>query len=264
LLVEHSHAATPEQRPVYPGYSYPKDAIIGLIIDALRGHPRSFAADARSCVKRLRPGLRLLGAEQIPAGASYVITPNHYHRPGYQAQWTALAISASIPGAVHWVMTGELTFPGKWYAPIAVSIDRFVLSKIARVYGFTTMPAMPPHPRELAARAVAVRGILRYSQHVRHAVIGLAPEGGDQPGSRLSMPPSGVGKFCLRLAAAGLMFLPVGVYESGGALTLQFGAAYALQGHSGPTTRGNDRLAARTVMQHIAALLPIELRGEFC
>jgi hypothetical protein len=249
---------------MYPSFSYPKQVLVGLVVDALRGHPRSFAADARSCVKRLRPGLRLLGAEHIPVNPRYVITPNHYHRPGYQAQWTALAISACLPAEVHWVMTGELTFPGKWYAPMVVSIDRFVLNRIARVYGFTTMPPMPPRPRDLAARALAVRDVLRYSERTGIAVIGLAPEGGDQQGGRLSMPPSGAGKFCLRLAAAGLMFLPVGVYESGGALTLQFGAAYELQCHSGASTRGDDRLAASTVMRHIAALLPMELRGEFC
>jgi hypothetical protein len=249
---------------MFPSYSYPKQAVAGLILDALLGHHRSFAADARSCVKLVHPGLRLLGLDSIPSTAPFVITPNHYYRPGYGSQWTALAISASIQAEVHWIMTGELTFPGQWYAPLARPMARFVLKRIARAYRFSTMPPMPPRPRDLAARVAAVRNVLRFAERTRDAVIGLAPEGGDRPGGRLSMPPSGLGRFCLRLAAAGFQFLPVGVYECDGALTLNFGSVYKLDCISVGGTRGNDRLAATMVMQHIAVLIPAELRGGFC
>ncbi len=236
---------------------------MGLIRDGLLGRRRSFQRDARVCISRLRPPLRVLGEKHIPERGCYAMTPNHYCRPGFGSQWSSLAISAAVPADVHWIMTGELTFPGSWIAPLGMPVSRFVLKRAARAYGFTGMPPMPPRPRDTAARAAAVREVLRYVAHKRDAVIAIAPEGGDQPGGRLSMPPSGAGRFCLLLAAAGLSFLPVGVYEADGVLTLSFGEPYQLT--IAPTTSASekDRLAAFAVMSHIAPLLPASLRGEF-
>jgi hypothetical protein len=76
------------------------------------------------------------------------------------------------------------------------------------------------------------------------------------------MPPSGAGRLCLHLAALGMRFLPVGVDEIAGALNLNFGEAYELCIDSGSAPREKDHAAAYTVMQHIAALLPAELRGH--
>ena len=77
------------------------------------------------------------------------------------------------------------------------------------------------------------------------------------------MPPAGSGRFCLLLAAAGLHFLPVGVYEADGALTLNFGEPYELSIARLGSADERDRLAAREVMGRIAPLIPAELRGEF-
>ncbi len=77
------------------------------------------------------------------------------------------------------------------------------------------------------------------------------------------MPPAGSGRFCLLLAAVGLHFLPVGVYEADGALTLSFGELYDLSIPRAGSADERDRLAARVVMSHIAPLLPAALRGEF-
>ena len=77
------------------------------------------------------------------------------------------------------------------------------------------------------------------------------------------MPPPGLGRFCLLLAAAGLRFVPVGVYECDGELTLHFGPAYDLDLPPHLPVADKDRLAAYTVMTHIAALLPLSLRGTF-
>ena len=183
----------PQTAQLYPHYSYPMRFILGLARDALLGRRRSFEQDARACIGRLRPALRIEGAQNIPTGGCYAITPNHYYRPGFASQWSPLAISACVPARVHWVMTGELTFPGRWIAPMGMPASRFVLGRIALVYGFSTMPPMPPRPRDVEARAASVRKVLRYVKESRPAVIALAPEGGDQPGGRLTLPPPGMG-----------------------------------------------------------------------
>jgi hypothetical protein len=159
-------------------------------------------------------------------------------------------------------MAAELTFPGQWIAPLGMPVTHFALGRVAAAYGFTAMPPMPPRARDVAARAAAVRSVLRYAAR-QHAIIGLAPEGGDQPGGRLSMPPAGLGRFCLLLAAAGLRFLPVGVFEQDSRLVLHFGECYGLQGSPQHSPGEKDRRVAFTVMSHIAPLLPSLLRGEF-
>jgi hypothetical protein len=77
------------------------------------------------------------------------------------------------------------------------------------------------------------------------------------------MPASGAGRFALLLATAGLQFVPVGIYESGGALCLNFDAAYHLSVSRGLSTDEKDKTAAHIVMSRIAALLPESLRAEF-
>lgn len=248
---------------MYPSYAYPPRVLLELVRDGLIGRRRRFQSDARRCIARLHPGLRVFGLKSLPANGCYAITLNHYYRPGFGAQWSALAISASLTSDVRWIMTHELTFPGQWIAPLGMPVSRFLLGRAARTYGFIPMPPMPPRPRDVEARAAAVREALRYVRQTPQAIIAIAPEGGDQPGGRLSMPPPGAGRFCLLLAAAGIMFQPVGVYEAQGALTLNFGPPYELELALPTSPEERDRLAAHEVMSRIAPLLPPELRGEF-
>jgi hypothetical protein len=115
----------------------------------------------------------------------------------------------------------------------------------------------------MAARAASVRAVLDYVRRVEHPILGLAPEGGDQPDGELFMPPSGAGRFALLLAAAGLKFIPVGAYEADGAFCLHFGPAYELSVMPGSSADEKGILAARIMMERIAILLPAHLRGEF-
>jgi 1-acyl-sn-glycerol-3-phosphate acyltransferase len=248
---------------MFPRYSYPPALLVAVICDALLGRRRSFRQDAQKCLACLKPPLRLLGAENLPQQGPCVVTVNHYYRPGFRAEWLALAISATVPLEVHWIMTGELTFPGKWYAPLGSWLSRLLLRRGARLYGFTTMPPMPPRPQDVVNRAAAVHSVLEYVKRTEKPVLGLAPEGGDQPAGKLAMPASGAGRFALLLAATGLKFHPVGAYEQGGEFILHFGPPYHLDVPAGLPTEERDRLAARRVMEHIAALLPAHLRGEF-
>ena len=248
---------------MYPHYSYPPKLITAILRDMFAARPRHFQDDARACIQRLGPPLQVLGGEYIPQAGPYVITVNHYYRAGFGAQWFALAISAAIPLDVHWIMTGKLTYPGKWYAPFGKLLWRLILQRGAHLYGFTTMPPMPPRPRDVSARALSVRAVLNYVKRARCPVVGLAPEGGDQPNGQLTMPAPGLGRFVLLLAAQGLRFAPVGAYESNGIFCLNFGQPYELKVCCDKSAREKDRLAAQMLMSHIAPLLPSSLRGEF-
>lgn len=248
---------------MYPRYSFPPRLVASLLVDWALARRRSFRKDALACMERLEPPLRRRGEENIPQRGPCVVTFNHYHRPGFNAIWMAAAIAASVPVEMHFVMTGELTYPGRWYAPVGMFLSKIVLARAARVYGFTTMPPMPPREKDVEARAESVRRVLDVARREENLILGLAPEGGDNPSGELSMPPSGAGRFALLLAAAGLRFVPVGVYEADGALCLNFGAAYELTVPRRLSADERDKAAARVVMNRIAALLPLSLRGEF-
>jgi hypothetical protein len=247
----------------YPSYSYPPRLAPGLIANALFGGKRSFRRDGLACVERLKPALHIIGEENIPQGGPCIITFNHYYRPGFSAWWMAIALAATVPAEIHFVMTGELTYPGKWYAPLGMAGSRWLLRRFSRIYGFTSMPPMPPRPGDVKARARSVRRALAYAKGHPDAILGLAPEGGDQPCGLLNRPPAGAGRFTILLTEQGFPILPVGCFEENGAFCLSFGRPYHLEvPHSLPPDE-KDRQSAQIVMSAIAAQLPERLRGEF-
>jgi hypothetical protein len=247
----------------FPRYGFPPGLVAGLAFSTVFGLQRSFREDAVRCIGRLKPSLRVSGKEHIPQHGSCVITVNHYHRPGFGAEWLALGISAFLPCEMHWIMTAEWTAPGKWYEPIKATYSRLLLKYLSRVYGYTSMPPMPPRPQDLEARAGSVRAVLEYAKRHPDFVLGLAPEGADQAGGKLSRPAPGVGRFALLLTGLGSVFVPVGAYEADGAFCLRFGPDYRLSVPPGSSTDEKDHAAAEVIMKKIAVLLPEALRGEF-
>jgi len=214
-------------------------------------------------IASLQPGLCVRGQEFIPTGGPCVVTFNHYYRPGFQAWWLALAVAACLEPEMHWVVTNELTCPGKWYGFIGRPLSRWVLKRLADLYSFTGMPPMPPRPQDAPSRAAAVRRVLAHIKYAESPILGLAPEGQDDPTGLLRMPSPGAGRFGLLLASAGLSFVPVGAYEDDGQLCLRFGPAYDLKIPDGLSSKQKDPIAALIIMKHIAELLPASLRGEF-
>ncbi len=247
----------------FPRYPYPTYLVPSFVASVLTGRRRYFSCDAQLCVERIQPPLRVMGEEYIPAAGPSLITFNHYFRPGFHAWWMALAIAARVPVEMHWVMTAELTFPGRWYAPLGRAGSRWLLKRVAHMYRHTTMPPMPPRPRDVEARARSVREVLGFVHTHPHAILGLAPEGGDQPGGVLHLPAPGAGRFALLLAAQGFPILPVGAFEEAGEFCLNFGPSYRLQLPPGLAAKEKDRRAAQVLMSAIAAQLPARLRGEF-
>src|SRR6266508_4541796 len=101
-----------------PDYSYPPGLFPRVAWDVVFRRHRDFRDDAKACMENLKPPMRVWGDENIPKCGPCVITVNHYHRTGFGAQWIALAIVALVSANMHWLMTGEFTYPGKWYEPL--------------------------------------------------------------------------------------------------------------------------------------------------
>jgi hypothetical protein len=248
-----------------PDYSYPPGLFPRVARDIVLLRHRDFHKDAKLCIENLKPSLQILEKENIPQHGPCVITVNHYHRPGFGAQWIALAIAALVPVNMHWIMTAEFTYPGKWYERIGSIGSQILLKRIAHIYGFTTMPPLPPRDRDVAARAAAVRAVLEYVRHTKDPILGLAPEGYDAPGPEgiLTRPASGLGRFGMLLSKAGLSFIPAGVYEADGVFHVHFGERYELRVRNDLSVEEKDGQALQIIMENIARLLPVHLRGEF-
>jgi hypothetical protein len=222
------------------------------------------AAQASLALARCPP-LHIEGGQHIPAGGPVLLTINHYTRPGFQAWWLALAVSAVVPVDVHWIVTAAWTYPDPIRARTLTPLSRRLARAAAQVYGFTPMPPMPPDPAQVAARAAAVRRVLAHARTAAQPVIGLAPEGRDAPRGPYApvAPPPGSGRFMLHLARLGLSIAPVAGFEAGGALCLHFGPPFCLTVPAGLSPAQRDRAAAQRVMAHIAARLPPPMRGRY-
>jgi len=182
------------------------------------------------------------------------------------AWWLVLAASACVPAEIHWIMTSAWTFPDELRLRLVTPVTRFLFRRMAQVYGFTSMPPMPPAPQDVEERARAVRRVLAYARRVECPVIGLAPEGRDAPHEQpgvLIEPPPGMGRFVLQLARLGLPISPVGVYEEAGNLCIRFGELYELDISQGKNAEQRDGQASQAIMLRIATLLPPELRGNY-
>ncbi|MBN1178304.1 MAG: 1-acyl-sn-glycerol-3-phosphate acyltransferase [Anaerolineae bacterium] len=239
-----------------PCYRLPRRVGVGVLWAALAGRERSFARDAQVALTGLCPPLAVVGAEHVPARGPCLVMCNHYSREGFAAWWIALAIGAAVaaqraPGAdpeTHWVMTAAWTFPDSpWRRRYLTPLTRWAFRRVARVYGFVTMPPMPPAPHEVAARAAAVLQTVRMARRLARTggMVGLAPEGMDVPGG-VGEPPAGVGRFVALLVEAGLPVLPVGVTEACGRLQVAFGAPFVP--HVPAERAEQDRAVAAQVM----------------
>ncbi len=246
-----------------PRYPVPWDLLFPLSLALVLGRQRSFSKDARACVAKINPELLVLGREFVPTSGPCLVTMNHYSRPGFRAWWLALAISAIMPFEVFWTVTAAWTYPDRFRRRIITPLTRSLFRRTANVYGFVNMPPMPPDPHETMARAQAVRAVISYAQESDRPVIGMAPEGMDFPGGVLGSPPTGAGRFMLHLTSLGMEILPVGAYETAESFCIHFGPQYRLEVSNNLPVHERDRIASFIVMNRIASLLPVNLRGQF-
>jgi 1-acyl-sn-glycerol-3-phosphate acyltransferase len=245
-------------------YRLPRRVTVGFLWAVSTLRPRSLARDAQVALAGLRPALEVGGEENVPARGPVLVTCNHYSRPGFPTWWLALAIAAAVAGRrapdadpeVHWVMTAAWTFPeSRWRHRLLTPLTKWAFRRVAHVYGFITMPPMPPDPREAEARALAALRTVRLARRMAQqgGMIGLAPEGMDTP-EGAGQPPEGAGKFVALLVEAGLPVLPVGVAEPAGRLRVSFGPLFVPQ--IPPDRPERDRAVTRQAMDAIARQLP--------
>ncbi len=192
------------------------------------------------------------------AWSGVLLTYNHYSSPDFHIWWLVIPVSAIFPAEIRWLVTSGWTGSG-W----RTRFTHWLFPRAARLLGFTAMPAMPPRPDEAELRALAVREVLDYASHSSHPVIGIAPEGDDQPEGVLGELPAGVGRFLHHISRKCPVILPVGVWKEAGTIRITFGSPYHLEVPPHLSSSELDLLVGTTVMQHIAALLPDKLRGKY-
>jgi 1-acyl-sn-glycerol-3-phosphate acyltransferase len=231
-------------------------SLIPVARDILLQRPRSLHADALALTAAARFSLRVQGRTHLPAQGPFLLVTNHYTRPGFGVWWTGLALSATLPMELHWIITAG------WTGTPLEPLSRWLLQRVAQVYDLTAMPPMPPNPEEEAERAAAVRRVVAYARKGQTPVVAVTPEGRDFPDSRLGQPPPGAGRFLLYLQQILGTIIPAGVYEEDQCVYLNFGAPFKLDLLPGLAHDEQDSLASRQVMDHIAVLLPLQLRGE--
>ncbi|MDD5370728.1 MAG: hypothetical protein PHQ40_16725, partial [Anaerolineaceae bacterium] len=235
----------------YPVYHVHLIPTIRLILAALTCLPRSFQQDSRHFLQGCSQ-IKVIG---VPPDLNcyehgLLVTFNHYFRPGFDGWWLGFALASILPADFKLVITSAHTFSGHslrtW---LQTPFSRFYLRKVAQVYGFLSMPPMPPRPWESQDRFLAVRHLLNYARNTSRPLIGFAPEGGDTPDGCLSQPFPGVGRLMGLLARIGLSFQPVGIYESQGSLCLNFGQPYRLEPELMLTTHDSDESTSTRVMR---------------
>jgi hypothetical protein len=243
----------------------PEYPTIGLrqipnIAAILLGRPRSFRQDALRLIRQVHPPPVIRGMPPASCCQGAVVAVNHYHRPGFGAWWIALSVAAAIEHEMHWMMTSAWIYPDRLRSWTVTPVSRWALTRIARSYGFTSSPPMPARAHEFAARAAAVRQLLRTLDRIPSPVLGIAPEGFDSTDGTLNQPPEGVSHLFQHLNKREMRFIPVGVYEEDGRLITQFGAPLQF----GPSTaegRDSGDAILERVMHGIAACLPASMRG---
>ena len=94
-----------------PHYPAIEPSVLRTIGSALLGRRRSFRADALSLTSKLSPPLQVHGVEHIPPAGPYLVTANHYSRPGFSTSWIALSISSVIEHEVTWITVTEWVYP---------------------------------------------------------------------------------------------------------------------------------------------------------
>lgn len=238
--------------------------------DILRGKRASLLPLARATHKIIFPPPQIICAENIPTDSPFVLVFNHYSTPHLAAWWgplVAFDVIASrrmrAPYELQFVMAQEWIYTSRFGRAVKQPFTQWLFDRIARVYGLVTVAAIA---NDSYTRGQAVRGVRRALELTRQeplALLAIAPEGQSGPNGSLCEPPPGAGIFLLMLTREKIPILPLGIYETDGALTLRFGEPFILRDSHAPMREARDRAAATRVMQTLAALVPSEIRALY-
>mgnify|MGYP000844651263 FL=1 len=240
-------------QPDYPSINL---TVLKCILWRILGRKRSLKADAQRLCAQVQPSIRYDGLANINVKLPFVVTANHYARPGFSTAWIALSLSAVLPAEVTWIMSNQWLFEGHPLYFVLRPLMRFVLKGINDTYSFVPMPTMIGGYSTPQERTAGVRKAIRRLKENPNSILGITPEGMDSPEGELALPPAGVGRFLLHLQQMGATILPASVYEEQGSLCVRFGESYQLEPPSGLPPAEIDLAIRKTVMGKIAELIP--------
>ena len=130
-----------------PRYSYPIHLLVAPAVRVLFGIPSSVSHDAALLLRGAKPAPRLLNIEYIPPVQPFVLTVNHYDRPGLAAWWAAAAIICAIaahrtvePRDIHMAMAREWWYPSGFGRFVKQPLTHWFFGQIAKAYGTIRLP----------------------------------------------------------------------------------------------------------------------------
>lgn len=256
-----------------PRYTYKVHLIIMPALRVLLGIASPPHLDAALLLQGAHPRPRVLSVENIPPEGPFVLTVNHYDRPGLGAWWGVAAIFDAVaqrrahePRDVHFAMAREWWYPSGFGRRVKQPLTRWFFGQLAKSYGVIRLPPVLGTDEFRGQGALEVRHAAKLTRGPSPQLVGLAPEGRTGENLTLCEPPEGAGLFLLMLTHDTVPCLPVGLYEdedAGGILTVNFGPPFQLHVPRGLPREARDRAAARTVMVEIGKLLPARMWGVY-
>jgi 1-acyl-sn-glycerol-3-phosphate acyltransferase len=253
-----------------PRYTYSLRLIIPLL-RVLLGIRSSLSRDGALLLAGASPPPRVLHPENIPPASPFILTINHYDRPGLGAWWGAAVLVTAIaarrtraPREIHFAMAREWWYPRGWRKWIEQPLTRWFFGQISKTYGTILLPPALDLAEFRGTGAGAIRRALALTRGENPALVGIAPEGHTGAGLALCAPPRGTGLFLLHLTRERIPILPAGIFEDdAGVLTVNFGAPFHLRVPRDLPREERDVRAARQVMCAIGALLPERMWGVY-
>lgn len=255
-----------------PRYSYALNLLLVPAFRVLLGIPSSISRDAARLLRGAHPEPRILHAENIPPASPFILTINHYDRPGLGAWWGAAAIACAIaarrtdePRDVHLAITREWWYPGGFGRAVKQPLTRWFFGQLTKAYGLIRLPPVIGNDEFRGKGTLGIRRALALTRGDPPQLVGLAPEGRTGDHLSLCQPPAGAGLFLLMLTHAALPILPASIFEDGtdGVLTVRFGAPFQLSAPRALPREERDAQAARQVMIQIGRVLPERMWGVY-
>ncbi|MBM3127076.1 MAG: hypothetical protein FJ009_00390 [Chloroflexi bacterium] len=254
---------------IAPRYAYSLRLLLPLLRVGL-GIRSSLSRDGALLLRGAHPPPRVLHPENIPPASPFILTINHYDRPGLGAWWTVAALVTAIaarrardPREIHFAMAREWWYPRGFRKWIKQPLTRWFFGQIGKAYGTIRLPPALGLEEFRGAGAPAIRGALALTRGDNPELVGIAPEGHTGAGFALRQPPRGAGLFLLLLTRDHIPILPAGIFEDDGVLTVNFGAPFLLRVPRDLARDERDAGAARQVMVALGALLPERMWGAY-
>ena len=254
-----------------PRYEYPIHLLVQPAVRVLFGLPSSVGQDAARLLRGAHPTPRVLNEEAIPSVSPFVLTINHYDRPGLGAWWGispiifAIASRRSVePRDIHMAMAREWWYPPGFGHLVKQPLTHWFFGQISKTYGTIRLPPIVGEKGLLSDGAISIRRAISLTRGEHPQLVGIAPEG--QTGDHLSLckPPPGAGLFLLMLTHDTVPVLPAGIFEDDdGTLTVRFGAPYFLRVPPNTAREERDAKSAEQVMLQIGRLLPERMWGIY-